>query len=370
MDFDGGSDLRHQIRDYDTCFAEFLKPGGNGQKIMQAILLREAFHRFAEDGIAMRKDAPTAILDVSCGPGDYSVAWTSQIAGFLPRGMIFYCTDYPGGVARDTGERYTATTARKIAAAAKSGQLLLARPPVTVDADLFAGFDPLMPPGETADIIHWSHSGYHVRDALGARKDDQRAIASGIDIAMDKMWAALNSNGLMFSVHQTRDLSDGVPSQMLPVSHSYCGALDDVPQRIDARVSQLGGYAAAVNFASPLKFPGMSEANWEVLKRPEGWDRLDLAQVRALRLLSFIAYDFSNAGKAALEILAERGRLGAYVDEFKSIVAQNNRHIIVKCAFQMLSKSQAVADRLDGIARRLRASLADYRAEMIAAMMG
>ena len=105
MDFDDGSDLRHQIRDYDTCFAEFLKPGGNGQKIMQAILLREAFHRFAEDGIAIRKDAPTAILDVSCGPGDYSVAWTSQIAGFLPRGLIFYCTDYPGGAARDTPGR-------------------------------------------------------------------------------------------------------------------------------------------------------------------------------------------------------------------------------------------------------------------------
>ena len=284
--------------------------------------------------------------------------------------MIFYCTDYPGGVARDTGERYTATTARKTAPAAKSGQLLLARRPVTVDADLFAGFDPLMPPGETADIIHWSHSGYHVRDALGARKDDQRVIASGIDIAIDKMWAALNSNGLMFSVHQTRDLSDGLPSQMLPVSHSYCGALDDVPQRIDARVSQLGGYAAAVNFASPLKFPGMSEANWEVLKRPEGWDRLGVAQVRALRLLSFIAYDFSNAGKAALEIPADRGRLGAYVDEFKSIVAQNNGHIIVKCAFQMLSKSQAVAESLDRIAKRLRSNTTDYRAEMIAAITG
>ena len=167
-----------------------------------------------------------------------------------------------------------------------------------------------MPPGETADIIHWSHSGYHVRDALGARKDDQRAIASGIDIAIDKMWAALNSNGLMFSVHQTRDLSDGVPSQMLPVSHPYCGALDDVPQQIEVRVSQLGGYAAAVNFASPLKFPGMSEASWTALKRPEEWDRLDLAQARALRLLSFIAYDFSNPAKAALEMLAEKGRLG------------------------------------------------------------
>ena len=40
-------DLSAQIRDYDTCFAEFLKPSGNGQKILQAILLREAFSRFA-----------------------------------------------------------------------------------------------------------------------------------------------------------------------------------------------------------------------------------------------------------------------------------------------------------------------------------
>jgi hypothetical protein len=36
----------------------------------------------------------------------------------------------------------------------------------------------------------------------------------------------------------------------------------------------------------------------------------------------------------------------------------------------MLSKSQAVAERLDGIARRLRANTTDYRAEMVAAMTG
>jgi hypothetical protein len=36
-------ELSAQIRDYDTCFAEFLKPSGNGQKILQAILLREGF---------------------------------------------------------------------------------------------------------------------------------------------------------------------------------------------------------------------------------------------------------------------------------------------------------------------------------------
>ena len=247
------SELLQKLRDYDSCFAEFLKPAGNGQKIMQAILLREAFHRFAEDGIAIRKDAPTAILDVSCGPGDYSVAWTSQIAGFLPRGMIFFCTDYPGGVARETGERYTTTTAGKIAAAARNGQLVLARPPVAVDADLFAGTDPLMPRGETADIIHWSHSGYHVRDALGASRDDPRAITAGIDIAVGKMWAALNPDGLMFSVHQTRDISDGIPSQMLPVSYPYCGALDDVPQRLEERVRPARRLRADCEFREPAK---------------------------------------------------------------------------------------------------------------------
>jgi len=77
--------LSVQIRDYDLCFEEFLKPWGNGQKIMQAILLREAFRRFAQQRVAIRQDAPTAILDVSCGPGDYSVTWTSDIARYLPQ---------------------------------------------------------------------------------------------------------------------------------------------------------------------------------------------------------------------------------------------------------------------------------------------
>ena len=77
-------ELSAQIRDYDICFAEFLKPSGNGQKIMQAILLREAFSLFVVQSVAIKPDAPTVILDVSCGPGDYSVGWTSQIARFLP----------------------------------------------------------------------------------------------------------------------------------------------------------------------------------------------------------------------------------------------------------------------------------------------
>ena len=106
--------LSAQIRDYDTCFAEFLKPSGNGQKILQAILLREAFSLFALQGVAIKQDAPTVVLDVSCGPGDYSVAWTSQIARFLPKGIAFYCTDYRDGISRETGETYAMTTAKKM----------------------------------------------------------------------------------------------------------------------------------------------------------------------------------------------------------------------------------------------------------------
>jgi hypothetical protein len=71
---------------------------------LQAILLREAFSLFALRGVAIKQSAPTVILDVSCGPGDYSVAWTSEIARFLPTGIAFYCTDYPvwplGGILR------------------------------------------------------------------------------------------------------------------------------------------------------------------------------------------------------------------------------------------------------------------------------
>ncbi len=87
-------------------------------------------------------------------------------------------------------------------------------------------------------------------------------------------------------------------------------------------------------------------------------------------LLNFIAYDFSNHAKASLGTLAEKHRLAAYVDEFKSIVVQNGGHIIAKCAFQMFSKSRALAVKLDGIARQLRASMAACRAEMTAGMTG
>jgi hypothetical protein len=229
--------LLAQIRDYDICFAEFLKLSGNGQKIMQEILLREAFSRLALQGIAIQQDAPTAILDVSCGPGDYSVAWTSDIARFLPKGMIFYCADYPRGTSRATGEKYTTATVNKIEAAAHKRQLLLAQPAVAIDADLFSGEDLLMPAGKPADIVHWSHSGCHVRDALGADRDDPGAIESGLTAAIDKVWAALDERELMFSVHQTRDVSDGVPSQMLPVSRKYCGALDDI-SRANCEVDQ------------------------------------------------------------------------------------------------------------------------------------
>jgi hypothetical protein len=361
-------ELSVQIRDYDTCFAEFLKPAGNGQKILQAILLREAFSLFALQGVAIKQDAPTVVLDVSCGPGDYSVAWTSQIARFLPKGMAFYCTDYRDGIARETGETYAMTTAKKIQGAAENGKLRLAQGPVATDADLFSGRDALMPPGKTADVVHWSHSGYHVRDALGAARNDLRAIEIGINAAVDKMWAALDQMGLMVSVHETRDSSDGLQSQIGPVSRKYCGRLDDVPEQIAARIGQLGGCVAVVNFASPLKFLGVDDAGWERLKRPAQWNRLDEVEARALRLLNFIAFDFSDPAKAALEILAEDGRLAAYVDEYKSILATNGGYIVVKCAFQMISKSQQVARKLDDIAFQLTEKMRDFSEEMGAEM--
>jgi hypothetical protein len=221
-----------------------------------------------------------------------------------------------------------------------------------------------MPAGNSADIVHWSHSGYHVRDALGADRDDPRAIEAGLKTAIDKIWGALHERGLMFSVHQTRDISDGVPSQMLPVSRRYCGALDDIPERIATRIRQLGGYVATINFASPLKFPELDDLAWKALKRTDQWNRLNPSQARTLRLLNFIAYDFTDSSKAALEKLGEDGRLAAYVDDFKSIVLNNGGHIIVKCAFQMVSKSREVAIRLEGIARQLHDKKPEYRQEM------
>ena len=93
-----------------------------------------------------------------------------------------------------------------------------------------------------------------------------------------------------------------------------------------------------------------------------------MSEARALRLLSFIALDFSDPAKAALETLAEDGRLAAYVDEYKSIVATNGGYIVVKCAFQMISKSQQVAKTLDHIAFQLSEKMHDFSEEMDAEM--
>src|SRR5262249_52275992 len=83
-------------------------------------------------------------------------------------------------------------------------------------------------------------------------------------------------------------------------------------------------------------------------------------EARALRLLNFIAFDFSDPAKAALETLAEDGRLAAYIDEYKSIVATNGGYLVIKCAFQMISKSLQVARRLD-IAFQLTEKMQDFR---------
>jgi hypothetical protein len=141
-----------------------------------------------------------------------------------------------------------------------------------------------------------------------------------------------------------------------------------VPEQIAARIGQLGGYVTAVNFASPLKFLGVDDGGWERLKQRAQWERLNASEARALRLLNFIAFEFSDPSKAALEALAEDGRLVAYVDEYKSIVAKNGGHIVVKCAFQMITKSQLVAKELEGIAFRLTGKMHDFSEEMAAEM--
>lgn len=87
-----------------------------------------------------------------------------------------------------------------------------------------------------------------------------------------------------------------------------------------------------------------------------------------MRLLNLIAYNFSDPGKASLETLAETSRLAAYVAEFKSIAAANGGHIIVKCAFQMLSKSDEVGAALAAIAEELKEKMPEFCREMTLGM--
>ena len=352
-----------QLRTYDDCFAEFLDAARNGQKHLQAILLREAFERFRDGAVGIQSNTPTVVLDVSCGPGGYSTAWTSQVAQFLPHGIEFHCTDFKGGRCRD-GMPYPTATAEAIKAASARGNLRLAGEPSGVEADLFLGTDAIIIAGRNAHIVHWSHSGYHVLDALGDQKSDAAAIAHGLNTAVDKMWAALDGSGLMFSVHQTGDVGDGIPSDLASVSKRYLGFLDDIPARITGRITENGGHVASLHFAAPLQFPLMGDGKWDALKDPARWESLDGDQTRALRLLSFIAHDFSDSQISGPERLAEIDRLGAFVDEYKGIVRRNGGHIYVKCAFQMGGKSEEVGRKLADIAAELEANMPRYLVEM------
>ena len=178
------------------------------------------------------------------------------------------------------------------------------------------------------------------------------------------MWLALDRQGLLLSVHQTSDISDGMCSEMFSISHKYLGVVDDVPVRIAKHVKELGGYIAMINFVTPLKFPKISDSLWEALKYPAKWDCLNGFQARILRLLCFIAYDYYDLKKSGLEKLAEAGRLNSFVNDYKMIVKKNGGYINVKCAFQMITKSKEVADKLDNIAVKLHMELPCYLKEM------
>jgi hypothetical protein len=137
-----------------------------------------------------------------------------------------------------------------------------------------------------------------------------------------------------------------------------------VPDLIERRVRELGGSVATVNFAAPLFFAEYDETDWEYLKRPAQWQRLDPAKRRNLLLLNFIAYDFSDPDTAGLEKLAMAGRLADFLDAFKAIVTQNGGHLLVKCAFQMIGKSPDIAMKLDAVAGHLRRAMPEFQRQM------
>ncbi|CAF1537363.1 unnamed protein product [Adineta ricciae] len=356
-----------QLRDYDVCFETFLIPSMNGQKHMQTILLRESFKYFSEENIGIKHASPTNILDVSCGRGDYSASWTCSIAKYVSGGINYFCTDIPEGFCKDSGECYIEATKRKIKAVAHI--LKLCDDPVGVECDLYSGVDVIIPFPKQADIVHWSHSGYHVRDALGPKKNNLKAIEQGLQIAIAKIWSALDEEGLMFSIHQSNDTSDNVPAQMATLARPFTGILDNVPWYIEKNVHSHGGWVTTVHFGAPVKFPIMKNNKWQLLKNPKAWEFLDQDQQHTLRLLNFIAHDFTDENKAGLEKLAESGKLGEFIDIFKNAVQQNSDYIICKCAFQMACKSKIMADKLDTIGRDLRQRMPEFIKEMAETMM-
>ena len=354
--------LKEQVRVYDVCFAEFLKPELNGQKEVQSILLREAFRYFNEHDIVIQKDSPTVVLDVSCGPGDYSTLWTTQASQFFPQGMAFHCADFKGGKCQN-GLSYPTATVNAIKAAALRGDVKLSGEPMGVEADLFSGKEAIISAGKLARIVHWSHSGYYVYSALGGRNNNPESIARGVRTAMDKIWDSFDQMGLMFSFHETGDVSDGIPSEKLPIAERYASLLSDVPQRISQSVSEKGGYSSIIHFVTPLGFPEMTDAQWGMLSDPAQWEYLDADQSRVLRLLAFMVHDFLE-NQSNLEKLHQDGRLASLVHDYKAVVRKNGGYINVKCAFQLVCKSEKIGRALAAIAAALSGNISRYLDEM------
>src|SRR3984893_9778583 len=89
----------------------------------------------------------------------------------------------------------------------------------------------------------------------------------------------------------------------------------------------------------------MMPRNSRLKARPNDFYQLETSSLASPPITTNAAL-LPNHLRAALESLAEDRRLAAYVDEYKSIVATNGGHIIVKCAFQMISKSRQVGGKV------------------------
>ena len=54
----------------------------------------------------------------------------------------------------------------------------------------------------------------------------------------------------------------------------------------------IGRICHCSEFCQPAQFLGLDDGGWERLKQRAQWDRLNVSEARALRLLNFIAFDF------------------------------------------------------------------------------
>ncbi len=307
---------------YEDVYPAF--KAATNEKDETAAINRGFLNYLAERRIVLAGDAPIAVADIGCGPGDTLIKYLSGVA--FPGGFEVRATDFiPEYADAERGEAL-----RTLAAAGAAGTIKLAGLSVRAgDAfggtllELLSGPDDGTRMRRAFKIVFASHLLYHAEDP----SDAERLLR---DVAAN----LLADDGICIMYHlanapQTfQEYRARFGSQSAGVAASDTGAvtIDDPPALIAAICARMGLAFWQMEFETQLRFGSLSDEDWRWFKDPRRYDALADRNPDAyedLKRLYFVVQ------RAPLEFAADNSAsgLGAFIDEIRPVI-EGNRGVL------------------------------------------